>query len=44
MIEIRNEYKVAEAKERCQGYRKRILDISQNVPALHAAEIGRAHV
>ena len=37
MIKIRNEYKIVEAKERCRGYRKRILDISQNVSALHAA-------
>ena len=37
MIKIRNEYKLVEAEERCRGYRKRILDISQNVSALHAA-------
>ena len=37
MIKIRNEYKLIEARERCRGYRKRILDISQNVSALHAA-------
>ena len=36
-IEIRSEFKLEDSKERCRGYRKRILDISQKVTALHAA-------
>ncbi len=33
----RNSFDGASARERCRGYRKRILDISQQVTALHVA-------
>ena len=35
-IEIRKDFSIEASKERCRDYRKRILDISQNVSALHA--------
>ena len=34
---VRNSFDVAAARERCRTYRKRILDISQQVTALHVA-------
>jgi transketolase len=34
---IANSFDVAAAKRRCRGYRRRILDISQQVSALHVA-------
>ena len=33
----RNSFDVAAARQRCRGYRKRILDVSQQVTALHVA-------
>ncbi len=34
---MRNTIDIAEARRRCNAYRRRILDISQQVPALHMA-------
>src|SRR6188474_2363867 len=34
---VRTSFDAAAARKRCMGYRKRVLDISQTVSALHAA-------